>query len=47
MVLIIFNPLIKSKISTDIESVKKTCNKSKEYFIKVEKQKSEFLMYLN
>ena len=44
---IIFNPLIKNKISSDIEYVENTFNKSRDYFIRIEKYKSKILMNLN
>ena len=43
---IIFNPLIKGKLSSDTKTLQKTFNKSRKYFMKVERNKAEILMYL-
>ena len=42
---IIYNPLIKSKLSLNNKNVKKTFNKSKDYFMRIERNKLEILKY--
>ena len=44
---IIYNPLIKSKLSSNNKNTKQTYNKSKEYFMSVENNKSEILMHFD
>ena len=44
---IIYNPLIKGKLCSDNKKVKKVFNKSKEYFMRVENNKSEILNHFN